>query len=328
MPPPSQFAPGSGHVFGNGHIHRRVDSFTDAFPHFNSRLLPTPLGRYLKPLVIFSRCHGRFVSSLLTFNGFVTESDGLDRRIRMASSTPDVKSLFNSPSTRYRAPEQRVPEQDEFDDASFYSRSSRDSHTGGGVQEYNGSISDYSNSVNDYSLNDHWINAATPTNVHGGGFQNGLPPRSMVSQMDDAYKRGSDSAIEAKLREKLAASQRAQHTAAARAQSLDLTSLGMTSRGTASRTSLGETPIDEATGGVEDNAARESSSSPPMSTSMTSFPTLNDPPINPGNLMGSTKPRQRGGLVGAGRPVLDTDAVTTDNMHSMFASMNLDSPIR
>lgn len=48
MPPPSQFAPGSGHVFGNGHIHRRVDSFTDAFPHFNSRLLPTPLGQCLE----------------------------------------------------------------------------------------------------------------------------------------------------------------------------------------------------------------------------------------------------------------------------------------
>lgn len=45
MPQPNQFAPGSGHVFGNGHIHRRVDSFTDAFSHFNSRLLPTPLGK-------------------------------------------------------------------------------------------------------------------------------------------------------------------------------------------------------------------------------------------------------------------------------------------
>jgi hypothetical protein len=49
MPQPSQFAPGSGHVFGNGHIHRRVDSFTDAFPHFNSRLLPTPLGKLYCP---------------------------------------------------------------------------------------------------------------------------------------------------------------------------------------------------------------------------------------------------------------------------------------
>jgi hypothetical protein len=51
MPQPSQFAPGSGHVFGNGHIHRRVDSFTDAFPHFNSRLLPTPLGKLSFPRV-------------------------------------------------------------------------------------------------------------------------------------------------------------------------------------------------------------------------------------------------------------------------------------
>lgn len=246
----------------------------------------------------------------------------------MASSTPDVKSLFNSPSTRYRAPEQRVPEQDEFDDASFYSRSSRDSnHNGGGLHEYAASLSDYSNSANDYSLNDHWINAATPTNAHGSGFQHGLPPPPrMASQMDEAYKRGSDSAIEAKLREKLAASQRQQHNVAARAQSLDLTSLGMTSRGVAPGSGLGETPIDEA-GGAEESA-RESSSSPPMSSMMTSFPTLNDPPVGAGHLMGSIKPRQRGGLVGAGRPVLDTDAVTTDNMHSMFASMNLDSPIR
>lgn len=74
------------------------------------------------------------------------------------------------------------------------------------MHEYGASLSDY-NSVKDYSLNDHWMNASTPTNVHGAGFQYGLPPPRPIG-LEDAYKRGSDSALEAKLREKLAASQR------------------------------------------------------------------------------------------------------------------------
>lgn len=253
----------------------------------------------------------------------------------MASSTPDVKALFHSPSHRYRAPEQRVPEQDEFDDASFYSRSSIGSGGAGnnnGMHEYTGSLSDYS-SVNDYSLNDHWINASTPTNAHGTAFQHGLPPPRPIG-LEDAYKRGSDSAIEAKLREKLAASQRQQHNVAARAQSLDLTTLGMTSRGLGPG-GLGESTIDE--GGAEGDGQESTfEPSPPVSAMMPTFPSLNDMPL--GNLMGSTKPRQRN-ITGAGsdgvgidtrtgRPVLDTDAVTTHDMHSMFASMNLDSPIR
>ena len=249
----------------------------------------------------------------------------------MASSTPDVKALFNSPQ-RYRAPEQRVPEQDEFDDASFYSRSSMGSGGAGsnnGLHEYAASLSEY-NTVNEYSLNDHWINASTPTNVHGA-FHHGLtPPRPIA--LDDAYKRGSDSAIEAKLREKLAASQRQQHIAAARAQSLDLTTLGMTSRGLGPG-GLGESTIDE--GGPEgDGQESPFESSPPVSAMMPTFPTLSDMPL--GNLMGSTKPRQQrnpgsdgvGIDARTGRPVLDTDAVITHDMHSMFASMNLDSPVR
>ena len=68
---------------------------------------------------------------------------------------------------------------------------------------------------------------------------------------------------------------------------------------------------------------------------MPTFPSLNDMPL--GNLMGSTKPRHRNLVFAgndgridarAGRPVLDADTVTTNNMHSMFASMNLGSPIR
>ena len=155
----------------------------------------------------------------------LTESDGLDRRIRMASSTPDVKALFNSPSHRYRAPEQRVPEQDEFDDGSFYSRSSMGSGGAGnsnGMHEYAASLSEY-NTVNEYSLNDHWIIASTPTNVHGT-FHHGLTPPRPIAPADD--KRRSDSAIEAKLRGALAANQRQQHMAAARAAISEPDNLG------------------------------------------------------------------------------------------------------
>lgn len=167
-----------------------------------------------------------------------------------------------------------------------------------------------------------------PTNAHGAGFQHGYAPPRALAHADDAYKRGSDSAIEAKLREKLAASQR-QHNVSARAQSLDLTSLGMTSRGLGgSGAGLGETTIDE--GGAEaDGRESDFESSPPISAMMPTFPSLSDMPL--GHLMGSTKPRQRNLSAidpRTGRPVLDTDAVTTNNMNSMFASMNLDSPIR
>lgn len=138
--------------------------------------------------------------------------------------------------------------------------------------------------------------------------------------MDDAYKRGSDSAIEAKLRERLVARQQ---NVSARAQSLDLTSLGMTSRGIAPGSGLGETTIDEG-GDAEDG--EDESPSPPNSAMMPSFPSLSDTPL--GGMIGSTKPRQRTLAGGGRRPVLDTDAVTTTDMHNMFASMNLDSPVR
>ena len=241
----------------------------------------------------------------------------------MASSTPDVKALFNSPSQRYRAPEQRVPEQDELDDASYYSRSSFGSvgaAAGAAFQkEYAASLSDYSS--NDYASgsSEYWNNS-TPTNTYGGGLQYGLPPPRALANAhsDDAYKRGSDSLLEAKMREKLAA--QAQQRAAAngaRAQSLDLTSLGMTGRGLAPGGGAGAT-IDEA--GI-DGGTEEYDGSPPMSAMMPSFPSLSDTPVasNQGNL-------KHRGMIG-GRPALNTD-LTTSEMHNMFNSLNLDSPIR
>lgn len=45
---------------------------------------------------------------------FPRAGDGFDRRIRLASSTPDVKALFNNPSYVYK-----LPEHDETDDVGF-----------------------------------------------------------------------------------------------------------------------------------------------------------------------------------------------------------------
>ncbi|KAF7310711.1 KH domain protein [Mycena chlorophos] len=69
------------------HVHKRGDSFAEAFPHFDSKLLST------------ARTHH--------------ESDDLGRpdfavgrQLRMASSSPDVKALFNSPAYIYNLEQQ------------------------------------------------------------------------------------------------------------------------------------------------------------------------------------------------------------------------------
>ncbi|KAG8962957.1 hypothetical protein FRC03_003574 [Tulasnella sp. 419] len=81
-------------VGSNGLKHKRADSFADAFPHFNSKILATPSSDA----------------------GFV------HRRLRLANSTPDVKALFHSSSVAASASSSQVyklPEHDEQDDAGF-----------------------------------------------------------------------------------------------------------------------------------------------------------------------------------------------------------------
>ncbi|KAG8984249.1 hypothetical protein FRB94_000336 [Tulasnella sp. JGI-2019a] len=82
------------------HVHKRADSFADAFPHFNSKLL----------------------------SGAGGSQDGaslLNRRIRMATSSPDVKALFNRHSSTHSLHQQatkqvyNLPEHDEQDDEGF-----------------------------------------------------------------------------------------------------------------------------------------------------------------------------------------------------------------
>ncbi|KAJ7042482.1 cytoplasmic protein [Mycena alexandri] len=81
------------HLFPSpaSHVHKRGDSFAEAFPHFDSKLLST------------ARTHH--------------ESDDLgrpdiagDRRLRMANSSPDVKALFNSPAYIYNLEEHGDPQ--------------------------------------------------------------------------------------------------------------------------------------------------------------------------------------------------------------------------
>lgn len=70
--------------------HKRVDSFADAFPHFDSKVLSTARTRHQNSADL-----GRPSESMI------------DRRLRLASSSPDVKALFNnSPSYIYHVEEE------------------------------------------------------------------------------------------------------------------------------------------------------------------------------------------------------------------------------
>ena len=76
-------------VYPTFRTHRRADSFAESLPHFDSKLLSAAHGT---KSVSFS-----LPSRRLT-NGPVAPDVSVDRRLRMASSSPDVKALFNSQS--------------------------------------------------------------------------------------------------------------------------------------------------------------------------------------------------------------------------------------
>ncbi|EDR15449.1 uncharacterized protein LACBIDRAFT_141174, partial [Laccaria bicolor S238N-H82] len=86
------------HVYPSptAHTHKRGDSFAEAFPHFDSKVLSTAR----------TRGHGASCNpSILFFSHCISESMDMgrsdligDRRLRLANSSPDVKALFNSPA--------------------------------------------------------------------------------------------------------------------------------------------------------------------------------------------------------------------------------------
>lgn len=98
------------HVYPSptAHTHKRGDSFAEAFPHFDSKVLSTARtrghGACYNPLILFS-------SHCISESMDMGRSDVIgDRRLRLANSSPDVKALFNSPAYIYNLEEQEDPD--------------------------------------------------------------------------------------------------------------------------------------------------------------------------------------------------------------------------
>jgi hypothetical protein len=222
--------------------HKRVDSFTDAFPHFDSKLLSsatTPGGN------CSSNLPNGGADVLLTAESpeLARATEGFaERRLRLANSTPDVKALFNSsPSYVYK-----LPEHDESDDAGFQTPST------------------YAPGA---PLNDFW----NPPRMVRGLLTSiiyvlliGCVQPIAVGSQHDAFKRGSDSLLEAKIKEHISKPRSLTN----RAQSLDLTSL---SRSGPINT-ISETP-DRPLSPTESSG----NPSPPPSAMIPSFPSVNGP---------------------------------------------------
>ncbi|KAI0067872.1 cytoplasmic protein [Artomyces pyxidatus] len=204
------------HVYpsATAHTHKRGDSFAEAFPHFDSKVLSS-----------MPRTRG---------SADLSRSEPMmDRRLRLANSSPDVKALFNSPSYIYHLDEA----QESLDSQPNYVPA---------------------------PMNEYW-NPQPP-------IGSGIPSRTR--QFED--KRGSDSLLEAKLKEQISKPRSLQN----RAQSLDLTfSLSRISEG-----SSRYPPPDSPTNSVGDTGP----SSSPTSATAPSFPSVygptasGRPPIGPG----------------------------------------------
>ncbi|KAF8350277.1 cytoplasmic protein [Amanita rubescens] len=192
------------HVYPSptSHSHKRGDSFAEAFPHFDSKVLSTAKTRGHESMDL-----GR------------SEVVG-DRRLRLANSSPDVKALFNSPAYVYNL--------DDSADSSYMA----------------GAISDY------------W----TPLAPIGSG----IPSRT--KHTDDALKRGSDSLLEAKLKEQIGKPRSLTN----RAQSLDLTKSFSRLTGDSSSSML---PPESPTTSTGDTGGNSSPTS-------VSFPSVYDPTMS------------------------------------------------
>jgi hypothetical protein len=86
------------HVYPTSNVHKRADSFADAFPHFNSKLLSSAAttGRFAKILL-------NYVSNSPSDTPLLAPTD---RKVRLAASSPNVKALFNNSAPyRYQQPD-------------------------------------------------------------------------------------------------------------------------------------------------------------------------------------------------------------------------------
>ncbi|KAF8640963.1 hypothetical protein AX17_000609 [Amanita inopinata Kibby_2008] len=195
------------HVYPSptSHSHKRGDSFAEAFPHFDSKVLSAAKTRGHESMDL-----GR--SDVAT-----------ERRLRLANSSPDVKALFNSPAYIYNLEEREDP------DPSYML----------------GNAPDY------------W----TPLAPIGSGISN------RARQSDDASKRGSDSLLEAKLKEQVFKPRSLTN----RAQSLDLTMSFSRIAAESSSNPVPESPTS--TGDTGNNSSPTSATAP-------SFPSLYGPSVS------------------------------------------------
>ncbi|PCH33436.1 cytoplasmic protein [Wolfiporia cocos MD-104 SS10] len=205
----------NAHVYpsATSRTHQRTDSFTDAFPHFDSKVLSTARTRHQNSADL-----GRPSEAMI------------DRRLRMASSSPDVKALFNnSPAYIYH-----LEEEDDFESQPNY---------------VPGPSTDY------------W----TPLPAIGSG----VPSRHRYGE--DALKRGSDSLLEAKLKDHFTKPRSLTN----RAQSLDLT-YSLTRISEIPRTSGLSRPDSPDTAAGTGTGTGGSSS--PISATAPLFPSVYGPP--------------------------------------------------
>ncbi|KAI0803061.1 cytoplasmic protein [Irpex lacteus] len=254
------------HVYpsATSRTHKRGDSFADAFPHFDSKVLSTARTRHQNSADL-----GRPSESMI------------DRRLRLASSSPDVKALFNgSPSYIYH-----LEEEDDYDQPNYLP----------------GPIADQWTPLPPIPSGERSLRHARSVLMQSSGSQ--LPIRAR--QSEDALKRGSDSLLEAKLKDQLSKPRSLNN----RAQSLDLTmSLSRINEG--SRLSRPDSP---------ENSITETGGSSPTSINTPSFPSVYASPSPVSNRSGA--PSAHGSIGRSSGLPHDEDAI--DEVSRVISTLGL-----
>ena len=174
----------------------------------------------------------------------------IDRRLRLASSSPDVKALFNgSPSYIYH-----LEEEDDYDQPSYLPGPSTDQWT----------------PLPPIPSGERSLRHARSVLMHSSqGSQLPIRPR----QSEDALKRGSDSLLEAKLKDHLSQPRSLNN----RAQSLDLT-MSLSRINESSRLSRADSP---------ENSITETGGSSPTSINVPLYPSVYASPSPVNNRSGA-----------------------------------------
>lgn len=217
----------------------------------------------------------------------------IDRRLRLASSSPDVKALFNnSPSYIYH-----LEEEDDYEQSNYMPGS---------------------------SANDYWppmppivsvMDTITSWPVVDGTLdtQGSNVPHRTHHTAEDALKRGSDSLLEAKLKDQLSKPRSLTN----RAQSLDLTfSLSRISEAPrGSGLSRPESPDTSVTGTGTNGTSSPTSATAPL------FPSVYGPPVGSRGVVGG--PSSSGLGHARARSSLGIDEDPVDDVSRVISNLGL-----